>query len=108
MCVACRIDDDALSTSPTLLYPGNQLSFPIGLPEVDADIQLFRILRAELLDVVKRRSAVDLRLAEAEHVQVGTVENGDEGTFHNCAPLARPFLNSKSLVVIFCMICFVM
>ena len=49
-----------------------------GLAEVDAEAKLVGGLGAQALDVVERRRAIEMRLAQAQHVHVGAVEDGDK------------------------------
>ena len=61
------------------LHPGDQLALAVGLAEVDGQAELLGGLGAELLHVVERGAAVEMRLAQAEHVHVRAVQHGDQG-----------------------------
>ena len=77
--VAGRIDHDALGAAAAFLHPGDQLALAVGLAEVDGEAEAVGGFGAQLLDVVERGAAVEMRLAQAEHVHVRAVQDGDQG-----------------------------
>ena len=88
---AGRIDHDAGGLlGAGLLNPVDDLALVVRLPELDREAVRGRGLAAELLDVLERGAAVDLRLARAEQVEVRAVEHVD-GLGHGLAMRAAPF-----------------
>ena len=60
-----------------LLDPVDQFAFDVRLAEDDIDAEALGGVAAKLLDVGERGAAVFLRLARAEQVQIGSVEDVD-------------------------------
>src|SRR5262249_50286168 len=61
----------------------------VGLPEVELKLVAAGGVTGEPLHVLERRPAVGLRLARAEQIEVGPVENVD-GLRHGGAPESGP------------------
>src|SRR4028118_1690903 len=80
--VAGGVDDDAGGPAAALLHPVDQLALGVGLSEINGEAERLRSFGAEGLQVVQRRGAVLLRLAQSEHVDVRPVQHGDEGRGH--------------------------
>jgi len=72
-----RVEDDSLGCFTSLLDPIDQLTFVIGLAEVDLEVECCGAGRAALLDVAERVMAVDRGVADPEQVQVGAVQDED-------------------------------
>ena len=66
-----------LAAGGRLVDPVDQLALVVGLAEVDRKAQPFAGVAAGVLDVVEAAAAVDRRLALAEQVEIGTVEDED-------------------------------
>ena len=80
--VGRRVDDDAVDLAVGLLDPIDDAALVVGLEDLD----LIKALRgtgllADLDQAVVVVAAVDARLANAEHVEVGAV---DDECFHGC------------------------
>src|SRR4029079_19578852 len=76
--VTGRIDDDGeRSLSASLLDPVDQLALMVGLTELDLELVTGCGLAAELFNVLQLRAAIFVRLAGAEQIEVGAVENVD-------------------------------
>ena len=91
--VGCRIDDDAVDLAVGLLDLVDDAALVVGLEDLD----LVKALRgagflADLDQAVIVVAAVDARLANAKHVEVGTV---DDECFHGCFLCVRAELNGK-------------
>ena len=69
------VDDDAVGVVARLVDPLDELALVVALAELDRDVELGRALLARDLDVAERLATVDLRLAHAEHVEVGPVQH---------------------------------
>src|SRR5258706_4499068 len=70
-----RIDDNAAAAVDRLVHAIDQLRLAVGLAELYSLIAGFG--SAHLLDVSERGGAVDVRLARAEAVEVGSVKHID-------------------------------
>src|ERR1700732_3523936 len=75
-----RIDDDGIGALPRRLDQVDQLAFMVRLVKGKRKSKLGRFALASLLDLRQRRGAVNMRLAHAEQVEVGAVE--DYHSFH--------------------------
>ena len=71
---ALGIDDHAADVRVGLLNPGDQFTFVVGLPEVDTEIQPCPAFAYGGLNLRERGSTIQFRLANTEHIQIGTVE----------------------------------
>ena len=69
------IDDRALHPAGQRLDGIDQLAFVIGLQPLELDAQHLGVGPQHRLDLGQRRTAVDLRLALSQEVEVGTIEN---------------------------------
>ena len=94
--IAARVDQDAARPAAAFLHPGHQFALAVGLAEVDGDVEPLGRLHADLLHVVQRRPAVDRGFAQAQHVEVGAVQHGDQGWRHRERALACRHPGSKS------------
>ena len=74
-----RVDDHAGMRRSRILDPGNQLALDIRLLEIDVELKGFRVRAAPYFDVRQCVGAVDSRFANAEHIQVRSVEDQDIG-----------------------------
>ena len=72
------IDDDAPRALAAAMDPVDDLVFPVALMELDRELELRADPPAVRLDIGQRLAAVDLRLALAEQIEIGAVENGDD------------------------------
>ena len=80
--VGRRIDDDAVDLAVSLLDLVDDAALMVGLEDLDLVKALHgACLLADLDQVVVVIVAVDARLANAEHVEVGAV---DDECFHGC------------------------
>ena len=80
--VGGRVDDDAVDLTVSLLDLVDDAALVVGLEDFDL-VKALRgaCLLADLDQAVVVVAAVDARLANAEHVEVGTV---DDECFHGC------------------------
>lgn len=82
MRVGCRVDDDAVDLPIGLLDLVDDAALVVGLEDLDLVKALCgACLLADLDQAVVVVAAVDARLANAEHVEVGAV---DDECFHGC------------------------
>ena len=91
--VGCRVDHNAVDLAVCLLDLVDDAALVVGLEDLD----LVKALRgagllADLDQAVVVVAAVDARLANAEHVEVGSV---DDESFHGCFLCDRTELNGK-------------
>src|SRR6056297_781541 len=87
MRVGCGVDHDSDGLLARFLYPVDKLALVVALAEVER-VALWQRRAAASLDIGKRVGAIDLWLALAEQVQVGSVQDEDRG---HGAVLARRF-----------------
>ena len=82
MRVGCRVDDDAVDLAVGLLDLVDDAALVVGLEDLDL-VEALRGARilADLHQAVIVVTAIDARLANAEHVEVGAV---DDECFHGC------------------------
>src|SRR5207247_1375347 len=73
--IAGRIYDDTGGAASRLLYPADQFALMIGLPEIDRQAPPLGMLPTRCLDLRESLTAINLRLATAQQVQVGSVED---------------------------------
>lgn len=87
MRVSCRVDDDAVDLAVGLLDLVDDAALVVGLEDLDL-VKALRGARllADLDQAVVVVAAVDTRLANAEHVEVGAV---DDECFHVCFLCSR-------------------
>src|SRR6185437_705468 len=69
------VDDDACHGVAGFVQPVDQLRFGIGLAEIDLEAVALGALDAALLDVGQCLLAVDIGLADAEQIEIGSVQN---------------------------------
>lgn len=82
MCVGRRVDDNAVDLAVGLLDLVDDAALVVGLEDFDLVKTLCGTrLLANLDQAVVVIATVDARLANAEHVEVGTVDNE---CFHGC------------------------
>jgi hypothetical protein len=62
-----------------LMQPINQMPFMVGLAKIDIKIQCLRLIVQAARDIVQRVSAVNLRFARAEQVEVRAVQDENDG-----------------------------
>ena len=88
--VSCRVDDDAVDLAVCLLDLVDDAALVVGLEDLDL-VEALRSagLLADLDQTVVVVAAVDARLANAEHVEVGAV---DDERFHGCFLCGRAIL----------------
>src|SRR5580658_380038 len=82
------IDDDARRALAGAMYEVDDLVFAIALMELDRKPQLFADAAAVGFNVGQRFMAVNLRLALAEQIEIGTVQDNDDRT-HGASPQWR-------------------
>ena len=75
--VGAGIDDDGSRAIWRALNPVDQLALRVALPEIDAKAEVCPLAPAQRFDIGKRLAAINLRLAGAQHIQVGTVQYQD-------------------------------
>ena len=68
-----RVDDDAARIVGRLVDPVDELRLAVGLPKDDGTCS--GLVAALRLDFGERRRAVDRRLARAEPIQIGSVQD---------------------------------
>ena len=85
--LADSLDDRFRAACVRLVQPVDQRAFVVGLSEVDSEAVLASLGDTRRLDLGERGSAVNLRLARAEQVEVRAVED-EEGGGHRVV-LAR-------------------
>ena len=73
------VDDDAGGASAASMDPVDDLVFAVALAELDLEPELGPYAAAVRLDVGQRLAAVNLRLALAEQIEIGAVQDGDDG-----------------------------
>ena len=73
--VGAGIDDDAGGLLAGFLDPVDEIALVVGLAEIDLQPEPRAGLLAVGLDVGQRLAAIDARLALAEHIEVGTVQD---------------------------------
>ena len=73
--IAGRIDDDGIGGLPRGLDPVDQLALMVRLVKRQLDPEFTRVLFAGLPHLRQRRGPVDVRLAHAEQIEVGTVQD---------------------------------
>jgi hypothetical protein len=61
------------------VQPIDQMALMVGLAKVDIEPQRLRLIVEAARNIVKRIGPVNLRLAHSEQVEVGAVEDVDEG-----------------------------
>lgn len=76
--IARRIDHDPSRSAAAFLHPGDEFAFAVGLAKIDGKAQRLRDFSAKLLDIIKGRAAVDMRLAQTKHVDIRTVQDRDQ------------------------------
>src|ERR1700722_7910916 len=74
------IDDDAGGALASAVNPVDKLIFAIALMKLDRKPKLAANTAAVRLDVGQRLAAIDLRLALAEQVEIGPVQDHDDRT----------------------------
>lgn len=80
--VSCRVDDDAVDLAVCLLDLVDDAALVVGLEDLDlVETLCGTCLLADLDQTVVVVAAVDARLANTEHVEVGAV---DDECFHGC------------------------
>lgn len=82
MGIGAGIDDDAGRAAARLLDPVDELALVIRLAEVDGEAQQSGPLVAGFLDIAQGFAAIESRLAHAEQVEVGAVEDKDRRLGH--------------------------
>src|SRR5690606_14505079 len=75
--ISARIEDEAARLLPCLMDPVHKLALMVGLAADNGKAQRLRPRGYLLLDIGKRGRAVNMRLAQAEQVQVRPVEHMD-------------------------------
>src|ERR1700722_11977438 len=88
------VKDHRLACAPRVLDPGDEITFVVGLTEMQRHVFTARCCRKARLDIGKRLVAIDIRLTAAEQIEVGSVE--DVNRLDHGALLrgpARSFLN---------------
>src|SRR6266481_4415060 len=75
--ISRRIDDNAGHPAARLLDAVDQLAFMVGLVEIDVKSELLRVLPAGLLDIGQAAAPINCRLARAEQIEIGSVEDED-------------------------------
>jgi hypothetical protein len=84
------IDRDADLGAARFVKPVDQRAFRVGLPKVDLQAVFFALIDAELLEVFERVAAVDFRLANAEQIQVRSVQDQNRSSHLDASPPVPP------------------
>src|SRR5437588_11824571 len=71
------VNDDGGGGLPRLVEPVDELTLVVRLPAVDIQAEFARESRNRSVDVRQRGRAVNLRLALAEEIEVGAIEDED-------------------------------
>src|SRR6185437_3134193 len=71
------VDNDGGGRTSRFLDPGDQLAFVVRLAEVDGQSVRLGFGGAELFDIGKRIGAIGRRFADAQQVEVRSVEDQD-------------------------------
>ena len=74
------IDDDAGGALARAVNPVDELVFAIALMKLDRKPEFLADATAVRFDIGQRLAAVDLRLALAEQVEIGAVQDHDDRT----------------------------
>src|SRR6185369_7665612 len=82
------VEDDAVGGFARLLYPVDELTFVVGLPKLDLQVEGRRSGEAPLLDIGQGVVAVNRRITHSEQIEVGTVQDIDGR--HSNPPKAIP------------------
>ena len=78
MSIGGRIDDDAGGLfQARFLDEGDELALDVRLAEHHVEAEALGGVTAQALDIGQSRRAVFLRLAQAQHIEVGSVEDID-------------------------------
>lgn len=77
MGVSGGIDHDDVELFGGLLDPSDEFAFDIALAEIDFDAEFLGAAGYFLFDFAEGGAAIDTGFSEAEHVQVGAVEEQD-------------------------------
>src|SRR5581483_2706793 len=72
-----RVDDDAVDVVVGVVDPLDELALAVRLPAARVDVEGVRPGVDAALELVQADPAVDLRVAPAEHVEVGAVQDED-------------------------------
>ena len=79
MGISAGIDDQPLGPTARLLNPGHKVALMIALAEFHLKAQPEGMGPAQILDIAQRLVPVQLGLPGPQHVEVGAVENADDG-----------------------------
>src|SRR5688500_2604014 len=74
MGVRCSIDHDTRSPCSRLLQGIDHNALVIRLHRTQPDVVLCSMLRAQSVDIVERRGAINMRLTNAERIQIWPVQ----------------------------------
>jgi thiazole synthase len=72
-----------------LMQPVNQMPFMVGLAKVDVIPQCLRLIIQAARDIIQRVGPVNLRLSGPEEVEVGAVQNENDGAISQGYPRSR-------------------
>ena len=75
MAIGAGVENDRLAGAAGLLNPGDEIAFVIRLAEDHAHAAFAGRRDETRLDIGKRLAAIDLRLARAEQIEIGSVED---------------------------------
>src|SRR5438045_9183664 len=92
--VGAWIDDDAGGLVARFLDPVDKIALVVRLAEIDLESKRRAGLLAVVGDRSKRLAAIDARLALAERVEIGTVQ--DENRFQKSRPFPAPVSNRRA------------
>src|SRR5471032_2786551 len=90
--IGAGVDDDSVGALPRLVDPVDEQALVVGLTKLDRHRERLGALQTSLLDVGQGLVAIDLRLAQAEQVEIRSVEDQDRWIARQSAALrvARP------------------
>ena len=98
--VSARVEQHGLRTFGIgLVQPVDQVPFVVRLPHVDLEPELARPVLEHARNVVERVRPIDLRLAEAEQIEVRAVEDVD-GIGHAMGIARRAFYARRGVIAL--------
>ncbi len=74
MGIGCRVDDDTVRITDTLLDTVHDLTFEVALEEFDLHFVLLRKTFHLLMDIFQFHRTIDILFSDTEHIEVGTLD----------------------------------
>ena len=75
MGIGGRIDDNSIGPSIGLLNPVHQNTFVVGLANIHGNAHGFGLIFDHADQILIGSAAVDFRLPDTQHIEIGAVEN---------------------------------